>query len=70
MRALDRIKRDIVPGENDNDSILLVIRKYEELLSWGERVVAHCERMNFNTREEEWIAEELEEIRRELEEDV
>lgn len=43
--------------------LLKATRAYQE---WGERVIAHCEAMNFNTREEEWIAEEFEEIRREL----
>lgn len=43
--------------------LLKATRAYQE---WGERVIAHCEAMNFNTREEKWIAEEFEEIRREL----
>lgn len=82
LKALDRIKKRTDEAVDDDwyaladrgdeytarafrDLRLLekAARAYDD---WADRVVSHCEQMNFNTREEAWIAEELEEIRAKL----
>lgn len=45
------------------EELCALVRRYSK---WGRSVVAHCERMNFNTREEEWIKQDLDAIEKDL----
>lgn len=58
----DEPLREVLPAWPTWGEFKECVAAVRQLRDYSKRVVQHCQAMNFDTREEQWIREELEEI--------